>query len=455
MEERLVQAGAVTARDLEEVSKRLRSDRASIIARNATTAAGIRVAARNPEAPRAVGETFDLELRQGDPTDQEHTGRCWMFASLNTMRARVIERLNLKTFELSQTYPLFFDKLEKANWFLNNMIDTASVELDTRLVAFLLQAPVQDGGQWDMLRDLVLKYGVVPKEAMPETACSRATREMDLYLTRYLRGCAKRIRVAAGEGATAEELDELRKTMVADVYTLLVTCLGEPPREFDVRLRDKSDKLVLSGRYTPQGFFKDVIQMDVQDYISVISAGTPDKPYYHAYTVSRLGNVQEAGGVRYVNLPMESLKRAAIAQMKDGLPVWFGCDVDQSFLRNDGVMDVHGIDVDDLFGFGIEDCLDRADRLMYGESAMTHAMVLEGVDFDGDGKPAFWKIENSWGKAHGRKGFDVCTDEWFDQYVYQVVVDKKYLTKEELAAYEGEVTKLAPWDPMGSLAELN
>lgn len=455
MEERLAAPGIVTAEDLEGVRQRLHTDRASIVARNATTASGIRIAARNPEVPSEVGETFDLEIRQGEPTDQENTGRCWMFASLNTMRARLIKRLNLKTFELSQNYPLFFDKLEKANWFLNNMIDTAGVELDTRLIAFLLAAPVQDGGQWDMFRDLVLKYGVVPKEAMPETACSRKTREMDIYLTRYLRGCAKRIRTAFGEGATPQELEELRKLMIDDVYTILVTCLGEPPESFDVRLRDREGKLVLSGHYTPQGFFKDVIRMAVEDYISVISACTPDKPFFHAYTVSRLGNVQEQGGVRYVNLPMESLKRAAVAQLEDGLPVWFGCDVDQSFLRPDGVMDVHGIDVDDLFGIDIEECLDRGDRLMYGESAMTHAMVLEGVDFDDDGKPAFWKIENSWGKEHGRKGFDVCTDEWFSEYVYQVVVDKKYLTEEELAAYESDVIKLAPWDPMGSLAEFN
>lgn len=454
MEERLAQPGIVTSEDIAQAQRRIHADRASTIARNAATSMGIRAAARVPEAIGRIGSAFDIEIFQGSPTDQENTGRCWMFASLNTMRARVIKRLNLKDFELSETYPLFFDKLEKSNWFLNNMIDTVDVGLDTRLVSFLLENPVQDGGQWDMFRDLVLKYGVVPKDAMPETACSRKTREMDTYLTRYLRGCAKRIRVAAHEGATREELNELRKTMISDVYALLTTCLGEPPQSFEARLRDKNNQLVLAGTYTPQSFFKDVIQMNVEDYVSVISAGTKDKPFYRAYTVSRLGNVQERGGVRYVNLPIESLKRAAIAQMRDGYAVWFGCDVDQSFLRADGVMDIHGIDVDDLFGFAIEGCLDRADRLTYGESMMTHAMVLEGVDLDDTGHPTYWKIENSWGSQHGREGFDVATDEWFDEYVYQVVVDKKYLTDEELAAYEGDLTKLAPWDPMGSLARL-
>ena len=313
MEERLAVPGIVTEEDRRRARERIRRDRAAVIARNATTSMGIRAAARVPEAVGRVGSAFDIEIRQGAPTNQESSGRCWMFASLNTMRARVIKRLDLKTFELSETYPLFFDKLEKANWFLNNMIDTANVALDSRLVSFLLENPVQDGGQWDMLRDLVLKYGVVPKDAMPETACSRKTREMDTYLTRYLRGCAKRIRTAASEGATREELDGLRQTMMSDVYVLLTTCLGEPPEEFEVRLRDKHDELVLAGTFTPKSFFEEVIRMDVADYVSVISAGTPDKPFYHAYTVSRLGNVQEA------TIPLSISRSACSSNVRNGL----------------------------------------------------------------------------------------------------------------------------------------
>ena len=376
-----------------------------------------------------------------------------MFASLNTMRHRVIRRYNLKTFELSQAYPLFWDKLEKSNWFLGNVLDTLDEPLDGRLVSYLLADPICDGGQWDMFRSLVKKYGVVPKEAMPETACSRNTREMDKYLTRYLRGCARRLRESAAAGVGADDLLAMRREMMGDVYHLLVTCLGEPPARFEVRLRDKDDQLALSGSFTPREFFSTAVAMDVDDYVSLISAPTADKPFGHVYTVSRLGNVEEDGGVRYLNLPLERLKEVAVTQLRDDLPVWFGCDVDQSYLRDEGIMDTAALDVDALFGFPVEGCLDRAERLDYGESLMTHAMVLEGVNLDADGRPTLWKVENSWGKDHGRDGFDTLSDAWFDEYVYQVVVDRKYLTDEERAAYDAEEPRvLAPWDPMGSLA---
>ena len=446
-------ATPVTAEALDAAREGFFSERANVVAKNAVTASGIRAAARVPEAVGANAMTFDVEVRQGERCHQQHSGRCWMFASLNTMRYRVIHRYNLKTFELSQTYPLFWDKLEKCNWFLANILDTLDEPLDGRLVSYLLSDPICDGGQWDMFRSLVKKYGVVPKDAMPETACSRNTREMDKYLTRYLRGCARRLRESAAAGVGADDLLAMRAEMVDDVYRFLVTCLGEPPARFGVRLRDKDDKLALSGTYTPQEFFAEAVDMNVDDYVSLISAPTEDKPFGHVYTVSRLGNVVEDGGVRYLNLPIERLKEVAVAQLQDNLPVWFGCDVDQSYLNDEGIMDTAALDVDGLFGFPVEGCLDRAERLDYGESLMTHAMVFEGVNLSADGHPTLWKVENSWGKEHGRDGFDTLTDAWFDQYVYQVVVDRRYLTDEERAAYDTEDAKvLAPWDPMGSLA---
>ena len=444
---------SITADDLAAAREEFRSERVNVVAKNAVSSCGITAAARVPEGVAANPLTFDVEVRQGDRCDQQRSGRCWMFASLNTMHYRVIHRYDLKTFELSQTYPLFWDKLEKSNWFFENILDTLDEPLDGRLVSYLLMAPVGDGGQWDMFRSLVKKYGVVPKEAMPETACSRNTSEMDSYLTRYLRGAAKRLRESYAAGVGPEDLEEMKKEMMGDVYHLLVTCLGEPPASFEVRLRDKNDELVLSGTFTPQEFFETAVDMNVDDFVSLISAPTADKPFGHVYTVSRLGNVVEDGGVRYLNLPIERLKDAAIAQLRDDLPVWFGCDVGQSFIREEGIMDTAALDVDALFGFEVEGCMDRAERLDYGESLMTHAMVLEGVNFDADGRPTLWKVENSWGKDHGRNGFDTLSDPWFDEYVYQVVVDKKYLTDEERATYETEEpTVLAPWDPMGSLA---
>ena len=443
----------VTFDDIAASSEAFGQDRANVVAKNAATAQGIRAVARVPEAAALNTTTFDVEVVQGDRCDQQRSGRCWMFASLNTMRFRIIHDLNLKTFELSQAYPLFFDKLEKSNWFLENIIDTVEEPLSGRLVAYLLTDPVSDGGQWDMFRALVKKYGVVPKEAMPESANSRNTSDLDRYLTRYLRGAAKRLRETFAAGGTVDDLREMKKTMMDEIWRMLAVSLGEPPQEFDVRIRNKDNELVASGTYTPQRFFEEVVKMDVDDYVSLISAPTADKPFGHVYTVSRLGNVVEAGGVRYLNLPVDELKRVAVAQLKDGLPVWFGCDVAQSYLREEGVMDTASLDVDSLFGFPVEGCMDRAERLDYGESLMTHAMVFEGVNLDAEGKPTLWKVENSWGKDHGKNGFDSITDAWFDEYVYQVVVDKKYLTEEQRVTYETEeATLLEPWDPMGSLA---
>ena len=449
------QMKSISFDDIAAAQKNFESDRAHTVAKNATTSAGVRKAARVPEGVALNPLTFDVEVKQGDRTNQKRSGRCWMFASLNTFRYRIIKKYNLSTFELSQAYPLFWDKMEKSNWFLENILDTLDEPLNGRLVSFLLTDPIGDGGQWDMFKSLVKKYGVVPKSAMPETANSCNTHEMDTYLTRYLRSAAKRLRETATAGESLESLREMKKEMMEDVYTLLVTCLGQPPVSFEARLRDKDDNLVLSGTFTPQEFFAETVDMNLDDYISIISAPTADKPFNHTYTVSRLGNVVEGGGVRYLNLEIPELKRLAVAQLKDNLPVWFGCDVAQSYLREEGIMDTRALDVDGLFGFPVEGALDRAERLDYGESLMTHAMVLEGVNFDAEGNTTLWKVENSWGKDHGRDGFDTISDPWFDEYVYQIVVDKKYLTPEQLKTFETEeATVLEPWDPMGSLATL-
>ena len=444
----------ITPTDLADAREAFAESPLCSVAKNAVSSVGIRAAARVPEAVAANSLDFDLEVSQGKRCDQQRSGRCWMFASLNTMRYRTIKKYNLKTFELSQAYPLFFDKLEKSNWFLGNILDTLDEPLDGRLVSYILSDPISDGGQWDMFRSLVKKYGVVPKEAMPETANSKNTREMDKYLTRYLRGCAYRLRSSHEAGVGADDLASMRKAMMEEVWSLLAICLGTPPERFDVRLRDKDDKVVLSGSFTPQEFFDEAVGMDLDAYVSLISAPTADKPFGRSFTVDRLGNVEEDGTVRYLNLEPAELKRLAIAQLRDELPVWFGCDVDQSYLHQEGIMDTAALDVDALFGFPVEGCLDKAQRLDYGESLMTHAMVFEGVRLDADGNPVIWKVENSWGAEHGRDGFDTLSDPWFDEYVYQVVVDRKYLSEEQQAALDAEPIVLAPWDPMGSLARV-
>lgn len=443
---------SLTSETTKAAREAVASDPCARIARNAVTSSGVRKAARDPEAAAQATTTFDIQLEQGDTTDQKRSGRCWMFASLNTMRYRVMKKLGLKTFELSQAYPLFWDKYERSNWFFECIIATASESLDSREVSYLLADPICDGGQWDMFRSLVKKYGVVPKETMPETACSSNTGDLDKYLTRYLRAGAKRLRDVIAAGGDGDAIAATKAELMQGVYRILVICLGEPPASFDVRIRDDKNELKASGTYTPREFFDEFVGMNLDDYVSVINAPTQDKPYLHAFTVKFLGNVVEDGQVRYVNLPIEALKRVAVAQLRDGLPVWFGSDVDQGFLREDGVLDPAALDVDALFGLPIEAGLDKAARLEYGESVMTHAMTIQGVNLDAEGVPTRWRIENSWGDDHGKKGYDVASAAWFDEYVYQVVVDKKYLTKEELDAYESEPIELAPWDPMGTLA---
>ena len=444
---------SVTWDDIAQVNEEFLTDRASAIAKNAVCAQGVRAVAKVPEIAARNTPVFDIEVKQGERTDQKRSGRCWMFAALNTFRVRTMRKFNLSNFEFSQAYPLYWDKLEKSNWFLENVIDTLDEPTDGRVMAFLLADPVSDGGQWDMFAALVKKYGVVPKDAMPETSCSSNTGDLDGYLTRYLRSCACQMRVAYAEGSSVDELRDRKKQMMGNVQTMLNICLGQPPATFDVRLRDKDDKLVLSGTYTPLEFFDEAVGIDIDDYVSIISAPTTDKPFMRTYTVSRLGNVIEAGGVRYLNLPPADLKAAAIAQLRAGDPVWFGCDVDQSFVRADGMMDLDALDIDGLFGFDVMAGFDKAARLDYGESLMTHAMVLEGVNFDAAGNSTLWKVENSWGKDRARDGFDSLTDAWFDEYVYQVVVDKKYLTDEQRETFDTmEPIVLEPWDPMGALA---
>lgn len=428
-------------------------DAAYVVAKNAVTSNGIVKSARVPERVAAATTSFSIQVTpQGAITNQKSSGRCWMFAALNVMRREVMVKHNLETFELSQTYPLFWDKLERSNWFLGNVLDMLDEPLEGREWAYLLADPLCDGGQWDMFVSLVRKYGVVPKEAMPETACSSATREMDTYLTKLLRSDAAELRRAHEAGASAQELAGRVPAMLQAVRRILCTCLGEPPVTFDFRARTKGEAptTVEELGITPQDFYAKYVGLPLDDYVSVISANTADKPFGHTYTVERLGNVAEDGQVKYLNLPIERLKELAVAQLRDNRPVWFGSDVGQFGLRDDGILDTLAVDVDTLLGAPL--LMDRATRLDYGDSCMTHAMVLQGVDLNAAGQPTSWRVENSWGKDFGKDGFYVMSDEWFGEFVYQIVVPKGYLSAEEQAAWETEPISLRPWDPMGTLA---
>lgn len=426
------------------------SHRANRIAMDAVTSVGVNAAARNPEAFRTDLHQFSLKLDQGEITNQQRSGRCWMFASLNTMRFRIMKKLNLDTFELSENYTLFYDKLEKANYFLESILETMDEPTSSRLMSWLLSGPLSDGGQWDMICGLIDKYGVVPKAAYPETYNSASTGEMTSVMTEKLREFACILRKAKAEGADAAKLGEMKEEMMKTIYSILCTCLGVPPTKVDLEVRDKDGNFISDYGLTPQEFFKKYVDMDLKDFVSVINAPTSDKPYYHSYTIQYLGSVKEGRPIKHVNLPIEELKKAAIAQMQDGYPVWFGCDVGKSSVREQGLMSMSVYNKEDLLDTTFT--MTKAERLDYGQSLMTHAMVFQGVNLDENGKPNRWRVENSWGKDAGKDGYYVMTDDWFDEYMYQIVVDIKYLSEEAKKAYAEDPIVLAPWDPMGSLA---
>ena len=393
---------------------------------------------------------FSLDLTKDKVSDQKASGRCWMFAALNTFRHKMIAGFQLEDFELSQAHTFFWDKYEKSNWFLEQVLATADQELTSRKVKFLLDTPQQDGGQWDMVVSLFEKYGVVPKSVYPESISSSNSRELNQILNKLLRQDAQILRELVAEGANSAELQAKKEELLQEVFNFLAMNLGLPPRQFDFSYRDKDNNFHSESGLTPQVFFKKYVDLKLDDYVSIINAPTADKPYGKSYTVEMLGNVVGSKPVRYLNVEMDRLKELAIAQMQAGETVWFGSDVGQSSNRKAGSM------ADGMYDFtssmDIQLTQDKAGRLDYSESLMTHAMVLTGVDLDENEKAKKWKVENSWGEKVGNKGYFVASDSWMDEYTYQIVVRKEFLTEAELAAYEAEPIVLAPWDPMGALA---
>ncbi|MCG9882399.1 aminopeptidase C [Streptococcus suis] len=393
---------------------------------------------------------FSIDLTKNAVSNQKASGRCWMFAALNTFRHKLISDFKLENFELSQAHTFFWDKYEKSNWFLEQIIATADQEIGSRKVKFLLDTPQQDGGQWDMVVALFEKYGVVPKSVYPESISSSASRELNQYLNKLLRQDAQILRDLLAKGASSKEVQIQKENLLQEIFNFLAVNLGLPPRSFDFAYRDKDNVYHRNTNVTPQAFYEKYVGLKLSDYVSIINAPTTDKPYNKSYTVELLGNVVGAPAVRYLNVEMNRFKELAIAQLKAGESVWFGSDVGQSSNRQTGIMATNTYDFSS--GLGIHFHQDKAGRLDYSESLMTHAMVLTGVDLDDNEQPLKWKVENSWGDKVGDKGYFVASDSWMDEYTYQIVVRKEFLTQEELAAYQTQPQVLAPWDPMGALA---
>lgn len=395
--------------------------------------------------------------------NQKSSGRCWIFAALNALRVHMIRKYKLdESFEFSQTYLFWADKLEKSNYFLEAVLETLQVgspedkALDGRLFQWLLHAPVQDGGQWDMLVALIRKYGLLPKTVFPEAFHSGASAQLNSILTGRLREFARELVELYAKGISGDALRQAKTQMLLDVYRIVTVVLGDPPRAFDWAFRDKEKAFKCFEKLTPQTFAEEFAEVTHWIYPCVSLIHDPRNPYMQTYTVRFLGNVWESPPVLYVNVPIERIEEIArIEIVEKNKPVWFGCDVGKRCLRSSGILSTELFDFEGAFGQPAPGVSTKADRLRYGDSAMTHAMVLTGVNIATNSAPTHWRVENSWGdESGGDKGFFSMSAEWFREYVYQIVVDRETLPEDIRFALEKTTpVVLPPWDPMGALAQ--
>lgn len=440
------QQGGISEDMLREIRKAYKGTAADKALLNAITANDIRVLALNHENAADFDTYFSDKVLSRGITDQKSSGRCWLFTGLNVMRAKMIAQYDLPSLEFSQSYGFFWDQLEKSNLFLQGIIDTADRPMDDRMVEHLFKNPLSDGGQFTGVMDIVMKYGVVPKGVMPETFSSENTAQMANFIKLKLREFGLLLRDQAAKGAKAKQLEQSKTEMLGTIYRMLVLTLGEPVTEFQWVMRDADGKPRGEMKtYTPQSFFKEFINEDyVNDYIMVMN--DPSRPYWKVYEIDYDRHAYDGHNWLYVNLPMDEIKPMAIASIKDSTMMYFSCDVGKFLNQKRGLLDLRNYDYDSLFGttFG----MDKKQRIQTFASGSTHAMTLMAVDLDANGKPKKWMVENSWGQV-GYKGHLIMTDQWFDEYMFRLAVNKKYVPAKVLELLEKEKpVRLPAWDPM-------
>ena len=412
--------------------------------RNALNATSIDKLAANAEARPANTDHMTYRVKSRGITDQKSSGRCWLFTGLNVLRSQMMAKNNLGELKLSQNYNFFYDQLEKANLFLQAIIETAKEPMDSRRVEWLFKNPLSDGGQYTGLSDNITKYGVVPAEIMPETFSSNSTSRLSNLVRLKLREDGLKLRSMIASGAKAKQIDETREKMLGEIYRMLALTLGVPPTQFTWTRRDAKGNTVDTRTYTPQEFYREYAGNNLKDdYVMLMN--DPTRPYHALYEIDLDRHAYDGQNWTYINLPMEEIKEMAIASLKDSTMMYFSCDVGKFFDREKGVLDVDNFDYESLFGttFG----MNKADRIRTGASASSHAMTLVGVDLDKAGKPQRWLIENSWGPgANG--GHLIMTDPWMDEYMFRLVVNRKYVPAKILDILKQKPTVLPAWDPM-------
>ena len=414
---------------------------------NAVAVNGLKALAKS--ADNASYDTFfSNKVESKGITDQQKSGRCWLFSGLNLLRAKVISRFKLGEFTFSQNYCFFYDQLEKSNLFLQSVIDNAKKPMDDRLVDWLFQYPIGDGGQFTGIADIITKYGLVPSDVMPETYCSNNTSDYAKVISLKLREDGLILRNLFAKGTKAKELEAKKIEMLGTVYKILVRCFGVPPEKFTWTRKDSKGKPISIKEYTPLSFYKEYVGIDLKgNYIMFMN--DPTRPYYKNYEINLDRHTYDGENWTYVNLPMKDLKEMAIKSIKDSTMMYLSCDVAKNLDSKKGFEDADNYKYSDLLGTNFP--MNKRERILSHASGSSHAMTLMAVDLDTqEGKPKKWMVENSWGKDYGYKGHIIMTDQWFDEYVFRLVLEKKYVSQKNLDITKQKPTLLPVWDPMCS-----
>lgn len=434
--------GGISEAMLQEIRSSYSEDAADRAARNAMAQTPIATLATNSDNLAMIDTNFSHRVKTKGITDQQQSGRCWLFTGLNVLRAQMIEEYDLGELTFSHNYLFFYDQLEKCNLFLQAVIDTKHLKMEDRQVEWLFKNPLNDGGQFTGVSNLVMKYGVVPAEVMPENYQTNNTTQISNLIKLKLREYGLKLREQKDRRAPVA----LKTEMLKEIYQMLVRAYGVPPTEFEWTLRDKSGKVLSTKTYTPKSFYEEYFgELDLeQDFVMVMN--DPTREYHKVYEIEYDRHVYDGDNWVYLNLPIDEVKALAIASIKDNTAMYFSCDVGKFLLSKKGTLDIANFDYESLFD--VEFPMNKEQRVRTFASGSSHAMTLIAVDLDEEGNSRKWMVENSWGAKSGWHGNLIMTDEWFEEYMFRVVVNKKYIPAETLKLLEQKPVMLPSWDPM-------
>lgn len=433
----------LTSKMVEKLKKEFHSRKDAEIIARAIQKNGIKAASEDPTASERLHRAFSYEIKTGKPTNQRHSGRCWSFAALNTLRHKFATKYKFKDFELSQNYLFFWDRIERANMFFQKIIATADKPLHDRTVDFYLSFALNDGGQWANAASIIEKYGVVPEYVMPDTHNTKDTSDVAEVFDSLMRKDAIELRTMVQTNASATELQEAQERMMGDVYKIAAYSFGEPPAKFDLEYRDDDKKFHQVLGLTPLKFYHEYFDTNLSDYVVVTNA--PDHEMDRNYLMPAQDSVVDGLPIKFVNVPFAELQEGAIKQLQAGETVWVGNDVLQQMDRKRGLMDAKLYHREELLD--VDFVMDKKHRLETKQAVVSHAMTLTGFDMVND-QPTRWKIENSWGKDNGDNGYFVMTQDWFEEYTYEAVINKKYLSDRVKKVAASEPVTLPAWDSL-------